>query len=152
MEPIYSALYARSNCATARNRNKCKHPHYYCVLQETKLYFIELSWQGIKMNSWSQEDWKHVTLALCQESWEAEFQWLNEVLASQCTALSPTWFWWSQKLCVECEAFTMSLGTLEGPWPKSLSTDICGGRSNKEWLLASPLKLGEMLRQVGIFL
>lgn len=141
-----------TNCATAKNRNKCKPPHYYRVLQETKLYFIELSWQGIQMNSWSQEDWKHVTFALCQESWKAEFQWLNEILASQYTTLTPTRFWWNQKLSIECEAFTRTLGTLEGPWIKSLSTEIWGGRSNKEWVSAFPLELGEMLRQVDNFL
>lgn len=43
MEPIYRALYARSDYATTRNRNKYKHPyslHYY-VFQETNLYFTE---------------------------------------------------------------------------------------------------------------
>lgn len=43
IEPIYSALYARSNYVTARNRNKCKYTSLllYFFFQEIKLYFIE---------------------------------------------------------------------------------------------------------------
>ena len=64
-------LCQKQVCKTARKRNECQHLHCYCILQETKLYFIKLSLQGMKMYSWSWEDWEHVTFALCQESWKA---------------------------------------------------------------------------------
>lgn len=70
--------------------------------------------------------WRHVTFAFHQETWKAQFQWPKEIIKAPCAALTPPWLKWIQKLFVESEALIMTLGLLEGSWPKTLSIEIGG--------------------------
>lgn len=141
-EPIYSDLYPRSDCATARNRNKRKHLPIAMFFR--KQSFISLSYLDRDKNEFLIRR-RLRTCYFCTLSGKLE----NLVSVTKCNS-SSSMHSIAQMLCVEHEALTVNFGSLEGSWLKKpvhwemgvgelMNTHFCLSNSvrcrDKEYLL-----------------